>query len=179
MHIVYCYIDLKDDLIKYVGLTSRQLAQRIKEHKENEAWVSSSSWKILYFTVNTKSESEAWESHLIALYKTYEYYNTAKKDWGLIDLFRNKIPQWKVYSIDDLVVDLDYTKYQIIVDTDDENLITEIDLELELDITKEDILCLIARRVIQPLARTENNTLVFWIDDLEKSRTFYKTTLKG
>ncbi len=178
-HIVYCYIDLQDDIVKYVGITSRKLSARVQEHKINESWVNTTQWKILYFTVATKSESEAWESHLIALYETYKYFNTAKKDWGLIDLFRNTVPVWKIYSIADLIVDVDYKNYQVLDDFGDSHLITTTDLMLALDVQFEDILCLIAKRIIQPLARTSDNILLFWEDSTEKAQAFYKTCLVG
>ena len=174
MHIVYCYVDLKDDIIKYVGITSRKLDLRIQEHKKYEEWVAATEWKILYFEVNTKSESEAWESHLIAKYETYKWFNTAKKDWGLIKAFEKIYPVWKVYSISDICVDIDYSKFQILDDITDTSLISETNLLLELDITRDILLLLIARRVIQPLACTSEKRLLFWEDSLEKGRHFLK-----
>ena len=174
MHIVYCYIDLYDDKIKYVGITSRKLAQRVQEHKKNEPWVNNSKWKILYFTVNNKSESESWESHLIARYETYKWYNTAKKDWGLIGTFKDIYPAWSVYSIDDLVVDINYKAYQILDDIEGTNLITETELLLDLDIDREVLLIMIAKKVIQPLAITSQRKLLFWEDSFEKASQYLK-----
>ena len=174
VHLVYCYIDLRDDIIKYVGITSRKLSQRVSEHLKNEPWVSLSKWKILYFQVNTKSESESWESHLIAKYETYRWYNTAKKDWGLIYAFNDKYPKWNIYSIEDIVVDLDYTKYQVLDDIGGTNLITETELLSELDIDKDILLIMIAKKVIQPLAITSSQRLLFWGDSLERGRQYLK-----
>ena len=174
MHLVYCYIDLRDDIIKYVGIASRKLSQRVSEHLKNEPWVSLSKWKILYFQVNTKSESESWESHLIAKYETYRWYNTAKKDWGLIYAFNDKYPKWNIYSIEGIVVDLDYTKYQVLDDIGGTNLITETELLSELDIDKDILLIMIAKKVIQPLAITSSQRLLFWGDSLERGRQYLK-----
>lgn len=174
MHIVYCYIDLYDDKIKYVGITSRKLEQRVHEHKKNEQWVSNSKWKILYFYVQTKSESESWESHLIAKYQTYNWYNTAKKDWGLIGTFNDIYPAWSVYSIEDVVVDINYSNYQVLDDITDTNLISETELLLELDIDRDILLLMVGKKVIQPLAITSNKKLLFWEDAMEKGREYLK-----
>lgn len=174
MHIVYCYIDLFDDQIKYVGITSRKLCQRVYEHKKNDEWVNTSNWKILYFYVMTKSESESWESHLIAKYQTYKWYNTAKKDWGLIGAFKDIYPAWKVYSIEDVLVDINYADYQVLDDLTDTNLISETELLVNLDIDKDILLLMVGKKVIQPLAVTSNRRLLFWEDALEKGRDFLK-----
>ena len=131
-------------------------------------------WKICYFYVHNKSESESWESHLIAKYETYNWFNIAKKDWGLISAFKNINPAWKIYSIDDLVVDIDYSKYQIIDNIEGTNLISETDLILDLDITKEFLLILIAKKIIQPLAITQSNTLLFWEDVYEEIKLYLR-----
>ena len=85
--IVYRYIDLKDNKTKYIGIITRRSKKRCKEDRLKEHrvkdWWANGNYKIEYFTVYSRTDAEAFESHLIALYKTYEYYNKAKKDWGL------------------------------------------------------------------------------------------------
>lgn len=174
MHIVYCYQDLYDDIIKYVGITSRKLAQRVAEHKKYDAWVNTSSWKIQYFYVGTKSESESWESHLITKYSTYNWYNVAKKDWGAIGLYKEVYPRWRVYSIDDIVVELDYDKLKMLDDYSDTQLVSETELLLDLDIDKDNLMLLVAKKVIQPIARTSKNELLFWDDAYEKCYEYLK-----
>lgn len=167
MHIVYRYIDNKDNIVKYVGITSRDLKYRIEEHKKLDNWVSITNyWRIEYFVVNTKSESEAWEAHLIALYKTYLWFNKAKKDWGLIDCFLHKPIDWNVYSDSDDVIDINIDLYPIVDDT--ENLVSELSIQLDFDIPIIEIRRLVSKRIITPLARTRTNRLLFWETDIEK-----------
>ena len=152
MDIVYRYIDNKDNVVKYVGITSRALKQRVDEHKKFDSWVTATkSWRIEYFFVNNKSESEAWESHLIALYKTYNWFNKAKKDWGIINYFCNIIPNWVVYSDDIDIIDIDFSKYNIIDDSD--GLISDISLSLDFDLPILEIHRLVAKKIIYPVAR--------------------------
>ena len=172
-HIVYCYIDLRDGIVKYIGITSRKLISRIKEHEKNESWVSLSKWKISYFYVKTKSESEAWESHLIDRYETYKWYNTAKKDWGTIGAYRDIFPEWKTYMIKDTVVDIDYDRYQILDDIKgDDNLIDETTLMLDFNIDKDTILYMVGKRLLQILAVTSNHKLIFWKDAIEITKNY-------
>lgn len=175
MHIVYCYIDLIDNIVKYVGITKRKLISRIKEHERDEEWVSLSKWKILYFNVKTKSESEAWESHLIAKYETFKFYNTAKRDWGLISEYNKIVPEWKVYSIDDVIVDINYDKYQVLNDIKgDDNLTTDIDLMLNFNIDRDTIFYLVGRRLLQILAVTQDKKLIFWKDSIDIVNDYLK-----
>ena len=73
---VYRYIDKKDGIVKYVGIVYKQsLQKRIQDHLYNDEWCKNGNWKIEYFECETKSEVEAFEAHLIALYKTEKYFN--------------------------------------------------------------------------------------------------------
>lgn len=85
MPYIYRYTDLKDNIIKYVGIVwseSRSLKQRIMEHKKNDDWCKNGSWKIEYLYCNNRTTAEAIESHLIALYGTNSWYNKSKSNWG-------------------------------------------------------------------------------------------------
>lgn len=85
MAVVYRYKDLADDKIKYVGIVygkSRTLEQRIREHSRDDKF-KNHIWLIEYFNVKSRTDAEALEGHLIALYETYEYLNVSKRKWGL------------------------------------------------------------------------------------------------
>ena len=95
---VYRYIDIFTGEIKYIGIVyDGSLSGRIKGHK-NDFWANDSKWKIQYFQVDTRSEAEAIESHLIALYKTYRFYNTAKSTWGINSYLPNFDDKWIDYA---------------------------------------------------------------------------------
>ena len=80
---VYRYTDLEDNVIKYVGIVhSGTLAGRIYNHAAEE-WCRGKVWRIEYIECETRAEVEAFEAHLIALYKTYRYYNKCKASWGI------------------------------------------------------------------------------------------------
>ncbi len=51
-------------------------------HMNNDNWANDACWRVEYFECENCSEAEAFESHLIALYETWRYYNKAKCDWG-------------------------------------------------------------------------------------------------
>lgn len=91
--IVYRYTDLDDNIVKYIGIVTsknktRTLEDRIKEHYTKHEWAYG-NFKIDYFTVASRTDAEAFESHLISFYKTYLYYNKAKADWGLSQYLPN------------------------------------------------------------------------------------------
>lgn len=113
MRVVYRYIDKKDGLIKYIGIVTsdkRTLSQRVKEHM-SDSWYNNGDWSIEYFTedLDTKGECEAWEGHLIAKYKTYEWYNKAKSNWGLNKNLPEE-PEWKVHVCDESSVSINNKK---------------------------------------------------------------------
>lgn len=87
MATIYRYIDLNDDVIKYIGIVfgnTRTLAKRVKEHQK-DWWYPNGVWRIEYITemIDSRSEAEAFESHYISLYNTDKYYNKAKAGWGV------------------------------------------------------------------------------------------------
>lgn len=104
MGYIYRYIDLEDNIIKYVGIIwseNRTLKQRIKEHDLNDSWCSDKKWKIEYLTenINTRTDAEYLESHYISLYETDKYYNIKKKGWGISSFIPDKETEWKEYKI--------------------------------------------------------------------------------
>lgn len=86
--IVYRYTDLSDNTVKYIGIiTGRKnkcLEERLREHRKKNEW-SKGHYKIDFFVVNSRTDAEAYESHLIEKYNTQDYYNKAKTGWGLSD----------------------------------------------------------------------------------------------
>lgn len=81
MYFVYRYIDLADEIIKYVGITNN-LEYRIKQHEQDD-WCSRRKWRIEYFETENKAEAYAFETHYINLYKTGEYFNKAQVGQGI------------------------------------------------------------------------------------------------
>ena len=81
MYYVYKYTAKETNIVKYVGITNIP-ERRINEHFKFDSWSTSESFIIEYFKVSTRSEAEAWESHLISLYNTGKYYNKSKKKLG-------------------------------------------------------------------------------------------------
>ncbi len=99
MAYVYRYIDADDNKIKYVGIVyGKSFGGRITAHASQDDWRYKGNWRIEYFECDNRSEAEAFESHLIALYKTYEHYNKAKKNWGLNKYLPNVEEWWKIYK---------------------------------------------------------------------------------
>lgn len=100
MAYVYKYTDLKDNIVKYVGIVysnQRSLKQRVSEHYARDAWCKQSTFRIEYFECRNKTEATALENHFISLYKTYKYYNKTPNNGKL-----SFVPQieWKQYSIE-------------------------------------------------------------------------------
>lgn len=99
---VYRYTDKTDGIIKYVGIVygkTRELAQRINEHKKDR-WYKNGDWQIDYFSnlLSSRADCEIWESHLIAKYKTFKWYNKAKKEWGKCQYLEAITPKWIEFS---------------------------------------------------------------------------------
>lgn len=98
MPIVYRYTDLNDNIVKYIGIITREnrsLDKRLMEHKVKNAWAYG-NYKIDYFEVQSRTDAEAYEAHLIAYYDTYKYFNKAKANWGLSTYLPTTII-WKPY----------------------------------------------------------------------------------
>jgi hypothetical protein len=93
---VYRYIDTDDRIVKYVGIVHKaDLSSRLTAHLYNDDWCRSGNWDIEYFECQNRSEAEAFESHLIAVYETWKYYNKAKANWGINRFLPNVENWWK------------------------------------------------------------------------------------
>jgi hypothetical protein len=64
-------------------------------HRQCDIWKDLGIWRIEYFECENKSEAEAFESHLIALYGTDKYFNTNKVGWGLNQYLPDIENKWK------------------------------------------------------------------------------------
>lgn len=94
---VYRYVDTTDNVVKYVGIVHKsKLEKRLLAHANNDKWALNGCWRVEYFECENRSEAEAFESHLIALYETHKYYNKAKTNWGLNRFLPDVEKWWKV-----------------------------------------------------------------------------------
>lgn len=106
MGYIYRYTDCNDGIIKYVGIVwsnNRTLKQRIKEH-EHDYWYSKGDWTIEYLEkdINSRTDAEYIESHLISLYHTNEWYNNTKSKWGISSYIDIDESDWKDFNYQDL-----------------------------------------------------------------------------
>lgn len=102
---VYKYTDLQDGTVKYVGIirTDSNFPMRFIQHK-SDRWHKTSYWHIEYFEVETVTDAEAIEGHLIWLYGTGEYYNKAKTTWGKCTFIPEADFLWSTYIKEDASV---------------------------------------------------------------------------
>lgn len=103
MALVYRYVDLLDDIIKYIGIVwgeNSTLENRIRQHSKEDKF-KGKNWKIevLNVQVNSRTDAECYESHYIALYRTYNYLNVAKKKFGLCSFLPDRENEWVEYNI--------------------------------------------------------------------------------
>ena len=103
MGCIYRYVDLEDNIIKYVGIVwsdNRTLKQRVTQHLL-DTWYKNKSWKIEYIEENicTRTDAEYFEAHYISLYRTDKWYNCSKANWGISHYLPNRENDWKIYSI--------------------------------------------------------------------------------
>lgn len=99
MPFVYRYTDTQDNIVKYIGIVfgkTRTITIRLREHSDERIF-QDTNWKIDYFEVNSRTDAECWEAHLIAVYKTYKYLNHAKAQWGISDILDGKPIDWIEY----------------------------------------------------------------------------------
>ena len=93
---VYRYTDLTDGIVKYIGIVHKgNLKKRLLQHTLQDDWYLNGVWVVDYFECDTRSEAEAFEAHLIAYYKTGEYYNRAKIKWGINKYLPDTDGWWK------------------------------------------------------------------------------------
>lgn len=104
MAVVYRYVDLHDEVIKYVGIVwseNRTLKQRVKEHSEQDDWCIGGCWRVEYLQKEVKSriDAELLEAHYISKFKTNEWYNVSKANWGTSELLQDDSDEeWKEYE---------------------------------------------------------------------------------
>lgn len=97
---VYRYIDTEDGKIKYVGIVYKaDLSKRIADHSYNDEWCIGKNWEVQYFECANRSEVEAFEAHLIALYETWRYYNKVKATWGINKYLPDVEDWWKTANV--------------------------------------------------------------------------------
>jgi hypothetical protein len=107
MAYVYRYIDLEDNIVKYVGIVwgeNRTLYQRINEHKLYDDWTINKNFKIEYTKTNikTRTDAEYFEAHYISLYKTDKWFNKSKSGWGVSTfLLSHNEEEWVEYKEND------------------------------------------------------------------------------
>lgn len=102
MALVYRYVDINDETVKYVGIVwgeNRTIDQRIAEHKK-DYWYPFGSWRveILNEQIDTRAEAESIETHLISLYQTDRYYNVRQARYGVNKFFPSFDDKWVVYQ---------------------------------------------------------------------------------
>ena len=96
---LYRYIDKADNEIKYIGIVyskSRNIRQRVLEHLADE-WAKNKEWIIEVYEdeIKTRTDAEFLEAHCIALYKTYNFFNDSKCDWGISQFIQINEELWK------------------------------------------------------------------------------------
>lgn len=113
MPFVYKYIDKSDGIVKYVGIVCREgndaLKKRIKEHLNADEWASTHNWFLEYIEVKTKGDAHALEGHFIAYYKSYEWFNKAKSDYGLLSFINSESFEWKKFDENEKVLNQYYS----------------------------------------------------------------------
>lgn len=93
---VYRYIDTDDRIVKYIGIVHKaNLESRLTAHLYHDDWCKNGNWDVEYFECQNRSEAEAFESHLIAVYETWKYYNKSKANWGVNRFLPNVETWWK------------------------------------------------------------------------------------
>lgn len=100
MQCVYRFVDLKDNLVKYIGIVfgeNRSLKQRTYEHIRYDRWCNNAAWRVDYIDVNNRAEAEALESHFISEFNTGSFFNKSKNDWGTNSFLSGLSFQWKEY----------------------------------------------------------------------------------
>jgi len=102
MAYVYRYTDRADNIVKYIGIVwgeNRTLKDRIREH-DKEEWCNLRIWKIDYLKIDdlSRTDAEYIEAHLISVYKTYEYFNKAKGNWGKSIYINHDAFEWIEYN---------------------------------------------------------------------------------
>lgn len=104
MKCIYKYTDLKDNIVKYVGIVyaiNSDIHKRVRSHR-NDHWYKGKKWKIEYICLDgySRTDIEFLESHFIALYSSHKFYNRAKYGWGISRFVPSMENMWEIYSIE-------------------------------------------------------------------------------
>lgn len=83
MFAVYRYVDIDDCITKYIGIVrGGSISARHSNHISQDNWCTA-RMQLKYIILSSISEAEAFESHFIAYYQTYNFFNKDKSDWGI------------------------------------------------------------------------------------------------
>lgn len=94
---IYKYTHLETGEILYIGKTDVSLKQRIHAHEKEEKFQPYRGlWKISFFWLSNKTETDIVEKFLINLYKPV--LNEKDKEEG-ISLFSIRLPEWISYEL--------------------------------------------------------------------------------
>lgn len=85
MPFVYRYTDADDGIVKYIGISKNKetLINRIRSHKNDSVGTTISNPIVEILEVRTLCDAHALEGHFISEYRTGDYLNSAKIDWGI------------------------------------------------------------------------------------------------
>ena len=112
---VYRYVDTESGITKYVGIVYKgSLEKRLTAHMCMDPWANDACWKVEYFECKNRSEAEAFESHLIALYETHKYYNKANANWGL-NRFLPDVEEWWQIAVMPKYENLEIMKFALFI----------------------------------------------------------------
>jgi len=142
---LYRYTDLTDNLIKYNGIvykdTIEALITRLKQHL-NDFYAEDSKWNLYAdhkfkievldpTQVKTKNDAEMLEAHFIAVSKSWQYLNEAKKSWGKSSFITDDLFNWKLINDLQLYGDVPaYVSQKADLETEFEFKITTLELDL-------------------------------------------------
>lgn len=108
MGVVYRYIDLNDNNIKYVGIVwsgNRTLKERVDEHYKNDSWCDRGHWRIEYVLrdVNTRTDAEYLEAHYTNKFRKQdsEWFGKTKLNWGESEIIDDSNDKWEIYYTDE------------------------------------------------------------------------------
>ena len=103
MAIVYRYFNTDTKEYDYIGIVyseHRTLAQRVREHSK-EPQFQNGNYTIDYFNVETHTDAEVWEAHLIAKYGTNKRLNKSKATWGTCSYLPDDKDMWIKFEIEE------------------------------------------------------------------------------
>lgn len=100
---VYRYIDLADNIIKYVGIVHHgNLNSRLRAHAKTDQWCMVRKWRIEILSCDklNRTDAEYLEAHFISLYHTDKWFNKAKAGWGVSSIISYSEDDWQEYKSD-------------------------------------------------------------------------------